>query len=453
MSLSQGFPNVFGATQKTNSVLHNLDNETKKIYTDVNNLMETTGHAHTGSGTDGAAIPAASIVVTPAGSIAATDVQAALNELDPAQNRVDYKKSADIASATSLDLTTATGNIVHITGSTTIASVVIGAGQGLTVIFDAAPLLTHGATLVCPTAANIQAAAGDRCTIVGDAANVANIVNYQKADGKALSGSSTSVAVPVRQTVLKSVVDTAGLPTFITVGTGLAVNIAATAVPIEIAAAYGTADRKGTISADTTIGSLTANVNNYLYAEVAEDGSCTLGATVLAPVYQWGGTYSTTNLQSTYNIQEMTMKVGNGSASAQAWRVFVGEALCGASTVTSVVNYALMARYDSGDFTWARTTNYLKSHNIGINSPYVSATTMLKVTTAGVGYSLNEYVDMNISSYGDATGLRGFNVFFSNKNTLGITFSSTPAIISREFGGISVDTISNLCRIFAKRMW
>lgn len=56
MSLTQGFPSTFSATQKTNEVLHNLDNETKKIYNDVNAIMAADGHAHTGNGSDGAAI-------------------------------------------------------------------------------------------------------------------------------------------------------------------------------------------------------------------------------------------------------------------------------------------------------------------------------------------------------------------------------------------------------------
>lgn len=56
MSLSQGFPSTFSATQKTNEVLHNLDNETKKVYNDINLLMSAGGHAHTGSGSDGAKI-------------------------------------------------------------------------------------------------------------------------------------------------------------------------------------------------------------------------------------------------------------------------------------------------------------------------------------------------------------------------------------------------------------
>lgn len=52
MSLSQGYPSTFSATQTTIDVLHNLDNETKKIYNDVNNIMLV--HAHTGNGSDGA---------------------------------------------------------------------------------------------------------------------------------------------------------------------------------------------------------------------------------------------------------------------------------------------------------------------------------------------------------------------------------------------------------------
>jgi len=56
MTLAQGYPNSFGPNQQTQEVLHNLDNETKKIYTDVNGLMASNGHAHTGNGSDGAII-------------------------------------------------------------------------------------------------------------------------------------------------------------------------------------------------------------------------------------------------------------------------------------------------------------------------------------------------------------------------------------------------------------
>lgn len=82
MSLAQGFPNTFSATQQTQEVLKNTDNETKKIYTDINSLMAVGGHAHTGNGSDGAKISASNIANQPAGNITATYVQTALNELD-----------------------------------------------------------------------------------------------------------------------------------------------------------------------------------------------------------------------------------------------------------------------------------------------------------------------------------------------------------------------------------
>lgn len=75
MSLTQGFPNVFGENQQTNSVLHNLDNESKKTYTDINTIMAADGHAHTGDGSDGAVIDADSLNVIPIpASIAQGDI-------------------------------------------------------------------------------------------------------------------------------------------------------------------------------------------------------------------------------------------------------------------------------------------------------------------------------------------------------------------------------------------
>lgn len=55
MSLAQGFPNTF-VDQVTNQVTKNHENEFKKVYTDVNNLMSVMGHSHTGNGSDGALI-------------------------------------------------------------------------------------------------------------------------------------------------------------------------------------------------------------------------------------------------------------------------------------------------------------------------------------------------------------------------------------------------------------
>ncbi len=204
---------------------------------------------------------------------------------------------------------------------------------------------------------------------------------------------------PVRQTVLFSAVDSNGLPNFITdPNNGLEVAIAATSIPVVLtasngAAARGARDRIGAISADTTISGLTDSTTNYLYADIASDGTVTLGKTTLAPVYQRGGSYSTTNGQFTFNIQEMVGKVGNGTTADQTYRVFIGEAVTSGGQVTSVVNYALNGRYQSADvsMTAAGATLYSFSHNIGVRD--VKAAPLLRCTTGEYGYSAGDNVE------------------------------------------------------------
>ena len=82
MTLAQGYPNSFGPNQQTQEVLHNLDNETKKIYTDVNGLMASNGHAHTGNGSDGKIIG-----ITGGGTGAVTAAAALAALLSPTANK------------------------------------------------------------------------------------------------------------------------------------------------------------------------------------------------------------------------------------------------------------------------------------------------------------------------------------------------------------------------------
>jgi hypothetical protein len=99
-----------------------------------------------------------------------------------AQNEV---KGADIASAATINLTTATGNFVHVTGTTTVTAITIPVGAERTVIFDGVLTLTHGAALLLPGAANITTAPNDRMVVRGDAAG-AVVVSYTKASGQAV---------------------------------------------------------------------------------------------------------------------------------------------------------------------------------------------------------------------------------------------------------------------------
>lgn len=101
-----------------------------------------------------------------------------------AQNEV---KGADIASSGTINLTTATGNLVHVTGTTTITAITIPSGADRTVVFDGILTLTHNSTtLICPSGANITTAAGDTMVVRGDGSGNARIISYQRANGIAI---------------------------------------------------------------------------------------------------------------------------------------------------------------------------------------------------------------------------------------------------------------------------
>lgn len=96
-----------------------------------------------------------------------------------AQNEV---KGANIASAATINLTTATGNLVHVTGTTTITAITIPVGALRDIIFDGALTLTHAASLLLPGGANITTATNDRATVRGDTAG-ATVVQYTRTSG------------------------------------------------------------------------------------------------------------------------------------------------------------------------------------------------------------------------------------------------------------------------------
>ena len=95
---------------------------------------------------------------------------------------------AAIASAATVNLDTATGNRVHVTGVTAITAVTLTRGPR-TLIFDGVLILTHNATTNnLPGAANITTAAGDRAIYESDGVTV-YCVSYVKASGFAVIGS------------------------------------------------------------------------------------------------------------------------------------------------------------------------------------------------------------------------------------------------------------------------
>ena len=133
----------------------------------------------------------------------------------------EWASGTAIASASTINLNTATGNRVHITGTTAITAVTLTRGPR-TVIFDGILTLTHHATTNnLPGAANITTAAGDRAIYESDGTTV-YCVSYIKASGASVVAaaggfsemsvytSSTTFTIPSGKTTLKVTVVGAG---------------------------------------------------------------------------------------------------------------------------------------------------------------------------------------------------------------------------------------------------
>ena len=106
-------------------------------------------------------------------------------------------KGADIASATTTDLANATGNYVHISGTTTIESFgTVSAGMRFLLVFDGVLVLTHNATsLRLPSNANITTAAGDRCELVSLGSGNWRCMWFTRANGTPLAYDAELTAI------------------------------------------------------------------------------------------------------------------------------------------------------------------------------------------------------------------------------------------------------------------
>lgn len=119
-----------------------------------------------------------------AGGTGATSASAARTGLGFAADAGNFgKQGANIASASTTDLSTATGDYVFVTGTTTITALgTATAGVERTVQFTGALTLTHNATsLILPGGANITTAAGDVAVFKSEGSGNWRCVSYQRA--------------------------------------------------------------------------------------------------------------------------------------------------------------------------------------------------------------------------------------------------------------------------------
>jgi hypothetical protein len=106
-----------------------------------------------------------------------------------------FAPGANIASAATINLSTATGNTVHITGTTPISAVTLTAGQWMECIFDAACPLTYNATTHKLNTGGVSTtlAAGDSVMYFSDGTTVYGFIT--KADGGPIITASNAEAI------------------------------------------------------------------------------------------------------------------------------------------------------------------------------------------------------------------------------------------------------------------
>lgn len=127
---------------------------------------------------------------------------------------------ANISSATTTNLETATGQLTDVTGTTTITALTLSEGHLRVVRFTGILTLTNGASLVLPGGANITTAAGDFAIFAGYASSVVRCVLYQKASGKA-TVPSTLAEIETAAAVTPAADNTYASPTSITIKNGI----------------------------------------------------------------------------------------------------------------------------------------------------------------------------------------------------------------------------------------
>lgn len=280
----------------------------------------------------------------------------------------------DIASASTTDIGGQLTNFLNVTGTTTITSFGTNYNGPKILKFTGVLIITHNSsTLVCPNGLNITTAAGDYAIVVPKSTSSGT------SDGWAVAfyqQNAIEQYVPIRQTVMAGPVDSSGFSSF---GGSTGSTTVTASGTLKITGAVGLYNRIGSIVNPSWTG-LSTNGTMYLYCDISSNGTVSTGSSTLAPVYQWGGTYSVTNGQATYNIQEATMKVGDGSAANDVCRVFVGEVTVSGGVVTAITWYQLNGRYNSGTGTTPTNAATTFTHNIGLKPLYTRFTLVNNTT-------------------------------------------------------------------------
>ncbi len=173
---------------------------TTKVYVLVDQAKIDDGSANAADGTgiatiaSGASYPAANFIplATIVSGVITDDRSTASLRGHNVTGVLSLSTGADMASATTLDLATATGNTVYVTGTASITSLgTVQAGAEFNLVFDAAATIVYNATSMrLPGTANITTAQGDVMRVQSRGSGNWRCLNYTRYSGQSLVSST-----------------------------------------------------------------------------------------------------------------------------------------------------------------------------------------------------------------------------------------------------------------------
>jgi len=189
-------------------------------------------------------------------------------------------------------------------------------------------------------------------------------VTIDGVDISELSGTAKKGSFWAQNAVNRAPINASKAPEFLVPGTGLTVDLIVTesgqSLPVEmdIAGSYQK------VASATNISDLTASSTCYIYAEKGASDVPLFGHTTIEPTYSTSTPSAPASGLHWMDLAHGEMKRYNGADWVSVSRIFIGEAVTGASC-TSATSYALRGFYDSAWFPVSANTGYTKNHNLG----------------------------------------------------------------------------------------
>ncbi len=332
------------------------------------------------------------------------------------------KHGADIPSAATLNLETATGNLVDVTGTTTITAITLSEGHERTVRFTGALTLTNGASLVLPGGANITTAAGDVAVFRGYAGGVVRCVGYLRI------GNYPAGAAPVPPQGRLTLTSGVAVTTTDVSGATMVYytpTLLGQSVPLYDGVGFVNTDTGGELSNDTTQGA------------TGKAGPAAVSANSIYFLLVWndGGTIRLTRSPA----WSLDTVVGTGAGSAEVqfikgvptnkWAITNGPAANRGTIVGAVRTNGSSQLVDSAAFRWVS--------NIGLAA--VPRPMKVIETTSSWSYTTATYRQANANSANQLDYLQAFSGGKVDAEVDAPWLNSTSGVAARV--GIDLDTL------------